>query len=58
MVGLRRCRRRAMTGGAHLSTRRGDRQRQLMAGALSYGGGKNRVGHQRSTQTSWTGRGR
>jgi hypothetical protein len=47
-----------MTGGAHLSTRRGDRQRQLMAGALSYGGGKNRVGHQRSTQTSWTGRGR
>jgi hypothetical protein len=45
MVGLTRCRMRAMTGGAHLSARRGEGQRQLSAGALSCGGGGNRAGH-------------
>jgi hypothetical protein len=53
MVGLRRCRRRAMTCWAHLSARRGEGQMQLSAWALSCGGGGNQVGHQRSTQACW-----
>jgi hypothetical protein len=52
VVVLSRRRRRVMTGGAHLSARRGE------AGALSCDGGGNRVGRQRSTQACWAGRGR
>jgi hypothetical protein len=47
-VGLRRCGRRVMIGGAHLSARRGAGQRRLEAVALSYDGGRNWAGHRRS----------
>jgi hypothetical protein len=47
-----------MTGGAHLLARRKEGQRWLEAGALSYDGGKNRVGHRRSTQACQAGCGR
>jgi hypothetical protein len=43
-IGLRRCRTRVMTGGAHLSARRGEGQRQLSAGALPCGGCGNGQG--------------
>jgi hypothetical protein len=46
---LRRCGRRAMTGGAHQSARRGEGHRQLSLGALSYSGGEYRAGRWRST---------
>jgi hypothetical protein len=32
-----------MTGGAHMLARRGEGQRQLNVGVLSYGGGRNRA---------------
>jgi hypothetical protein len=48
-VELRRCGRRAMTGGAHQSARRGEGHRQLSLGALSYSGGEYQAGHWRST---------
>jgi hypothetical protein len=54
-VRLRRCGRRAMTGGAHLSARREEGQRRLEVGALSCDGGRNRVGRQRSTWDCWAG---
>jgi hypothetical protein len=44
-VGLIRCRSSTMIGGAHLSTRCGEGQMQLSAGALSCSGGRNRAWH-------------
>jgi hypothetical protein len=41
-----------MTGGAHLSARRGE------AGAISYDGGGNQARSRRSTRACWAERGR
>jgi hypothetical protein len=44
-----------MIGGVHLSARRGEGQRRLEAGALSYDGGGNRAGRRCSMQACWAG---
>jgi hypothetical protein len=44
-----------MTGGAHLSARRGEGQRQLSVGMFSCGGGGNRVGRRQSARAYWAG---